>query len=253
MLRKDLRERCPSAAACLAKAPMQRSDEGKFVDFTWDDLDDELPEERKARTEEAAKKRPASSEELAARFDQLLSAKHSPPPQPRRPTGSLGAPPAAPAPLPPGLKKQPQPAQPQAAGGPPPLPSHQKNKVVIRMQSSGGTPLSPRSAASTPTATATATATVVVEENSSSAGGGHDHDAEHEAAMAEWESQLLPPPPEIVLWTSHNYEKHDDEVMRIQGVKAVKWLIQALLAAWCSDRLKNVTPSQPTHPVACDC
>ena len=234
MLRTGLRERCPSASVCLWGAPLKRTAEGKFVGYTWDDLDAELGEERKAR--EDPPKRPVSSQELAARFDMLLAAKQSPlPPPPRqRPAGSLGAPPAAAAPLPPGLKKQPQ--QPAAGGGPPPLPSQQKQ--VQKLELSSGTQ-QPRSGAGTPTTPTTPTATVVVAEESSSAGGGHDHDAEHEAAMAEWEHKLLPPPPEVVLWTSHKYEKHDDEVMRIQGVKAVKWLVQALLAAWCSDRLKN--------------
>ena len=85
------------------------------------------------------------------------------------------------------------------------------------------------------------TASTALEEDASEppSNDGHDHDAEEEAARIEMEGKLLPPPEEVVLWTEHKYNKEDDKLMKEQGAKAVEWLVQALLAAWCSDNLKT--------------
>lgn len=80
-----------------------------------------------------------------------------------------------------------------------------------------------------------------IEEDASRApnNDGHDHEAEAEAARIQAEAKLLPPPEAVTLWTEHRYDKDDDAMMKEQGAKAVEWLVQALLAAWCSDELKK--------------
>ena len=80
-----------------------------------------------------------------------------------------------------------------------------------------------------------------IEEDASEApiNDGHDHDAEEEAARVKAEAKLLPPPEAVALWTDHRYDKNDDAAMKEQGAQAVEWLVQALLAAWCSDELKK--------------
>jgi G3E family GTPase len=236
-LRQMIALHCPPAAQVLRKQAISRTNDA-YTNFGWLDLDSELPAGSAGANRAASSPRPQalSSEALAKKFEGLLAASMTvAPPQ-------LGAPPGMTAPrLSTAVRKATPPTASAGGAQPPPLPQQVKRldlkAAAPPLPNKKPATLSPRTPGGSP-----AVSTNVPEDSTAPpkhADDGHDHDAEHAAAKLEAETKLLPPPPEVVLWTDGKYEKHDEDVMRIQGVKAVRWLVQALLAAWCSDELKT--------------
>ena len=226
LLRQFIQQYCPLAARVLRQQALRRGPGGSACEgFDWTDLDRELPEQRPSVWHGGSIPKPQVllSEDLAQKFDRMLAVSMTAP----QPAKALGKPPAMAAPRPSQVATSPRTSTALSTGSsaavqPPPLPEKQ--------------PAGPRTAVGPRAAkTEAAPGSTAPPKHSND---GHDHDAEHEAATELWESTLLPPPPEVVLWTEGHYEKHDEDIMRIQGIKAVKWLVKALLAAWCSNELK---------------
>ena len=202
----EARRHCPAGTPLLLQQP------------GWEELRAQLPASRPAPESNGAPRR-LSSIELNRNFQEIVQATRRTVQQLGMRLDSLGDVPAVPAPQP-------------------------KRSVSFDLELGNGGAAPPRKAVEPlqivvpePAAEGEEAPVTPLKDGDSADGGDHEREAE-EARLAA-EAGLLPEPETVLLWLEERQEEHDDETMTRQGQQAVEWLVNALLSAWCSPKLKQ--------------